>query len=247
MNLIADCRKLNIELDNLSQWETLLDKLPQYPPKSVNCITELGEWPDGGVSPFHRHCSQLYPCFQSFDPLFETNGKLRQAAKGTVWAKIVGTDHGEKTSFSRTQCGIAAAWLGMPEEAYDRLKAWATLRSIEPSMITSHDPYGQIFNTDGNGGIPQIVATMLIKKNQLGELELLQALPKEFSTGSIRGLRVPSGFEVNLAWNAGKLQQVQIKSLIGGHLKLHYGKQIASFDTEPGQIITLNDQLTNPH
>jgi len=243
VNLIADCRKLNIESDNLPKWETLLGKLPQYPPKSVNFMTELGEWPDGGVSPFHRHCSQLYPCFQSFDPIFETDGKLRQAAKGTVRAKIVGTDNGEKTSFSRVQCGLAAAWLGMPEEAHDRIKACATLRSMEPSMITSHDPYGQIFNTDGNGGIPQIVATMLIKKNHLGELELLQALPTEWPQGSIKGLRAPGGFEVSLEWAGGKLQHAQIKSLIGSPLKLKYGKQTADFDTKSGQIITLNDQL----
>jgi alpha-L-fucosidase 2 len=46
-NLIAACRELNIEGENIPKWEALLVKLPAYP---INGRGELAEWPGGGVS-----------------------------------------------------------------------------------------------------------------------------------------------------------------------------------------------------
>jgi hypothetical protein len=60
---------LNVEGENLPKWEALLAELPAYP---VNDKGQLAEWPRDGVSERHRHHSQLYPCFQSFDSLLET-------------------------------------------------------------------------------------------------------------------------------------------------------------------------------
>jgi hypothetical protein len=240
--LIADCRTLNIEQDNIPRWEALLAKLPVYSTTKDGFLPEFAG--SNGMIAKHRHHSQLYGCFQSFDPLFETNATLRSAAQATVRGKVAGSDGGgEQSSFGRVQCGISAAYLGLPEEAYGRLKVMAVKRSMNPSLITSHEPNSGIFNTDGNGGIPQIVDTMLLKKNQLGELELLQALPKEWPKGSIKSLRALGGLEVNLEWADGKLLQAQITSLIGGPLKVRYGNQCVSFDTKPGQSITLNGSL----
>ncbi len=163
-NLIAACRELGVEQENSAKWEALRAKLPEYP---VNDRGELTEWPTGEVVAGHRHHSQLYPCFQSFDPLFETNAELRKAAQATVRAKIAGSDGGgEQSSFGRIQCGVAAAFLGMAEEAYGRLKAMAVKRSMHPSLITSHEPNADILNADGNGGIPQIVNAMLLQSHE---------------------------------------------------------------------------------
>ena len=78
--LIAACRELKIEQENLPKWEALLAKLPPYP---ISDQGELAEWPGGGVSAGHRHHSQLYPCFQSLDPLLETDATLWKAAQAT--------------------------------------------------------------------------------------------------------------------------------------------------------------------
>ncbi len=198
-NLIAACRELKLEQDNLSTWESLLAKLPAYP---VNDRGELAEWPGGGVSAEHRHHSQLYPCFQSFDPLFEVNPALRAAAQTTVRAKIAGSDGGgEQSLFGRVQCGVSAAFLGLPEEAYSRLQGMAVKRSMNPSLITSHEPNASILNTDGNGGIPQIVNTMLAF-SQPGRLDLLPALPAAWPRGEIRGILARGQITISrLAWD----------------------------------------------
>jgi alpha-L-fucosidase 2 len=144
----------------------------------------------------------LYPCFQSFDPIFETTPALWRAAQATVRAKIAGSDGGgEQSSFGRVQSGVSAAFLRMPEEAYGRLKVMAVKRSMYPSLITSHEPNADIYNTDGNGGIPQIVNTMLAF-SQPGRLDLLPALPAEWPQGEIRGTLARGHVTINrLAWD----------------------------------------------
>ncbi len=206
LKLITACRELNIERDSIAKWQALLDKLPPYP---LTAQGELAEWPDGRLVPKHRHHSQLYPCFQSFDPIFETDAGLRKAAQASVRAKVAGSDGGgEQSSFGRIQCGAAAAYLGMAEEAYGRLKVMAVKRSMNPSLITSHEPNGGIFNTDGNGGIPQIVNTMLVFSRP-GRLDLLPALPAEWPVGEIRGILGRGQITIDrLAWDkpAGTVQ-----------------------------------------
>lgn len=180
----------------------LLTKLPPYP---VNANGELAEWPDGRLVPQHRHHSQLYPCFQIFDPLFETDAALRKAAQASVRAKIAGSDGGgEQSSFGRVQCGVAAAYLGMAEEAYGRLQVMAVKQSMTPSLITSHEPNGGILNTDGNRGIPQIANTMLLSSRP-GRIDLLPALPKSWPSGKVTGLPARGGFEVDMEWKDGNL------------------------------------------
>ena len=235
-NLIAACRRLKIEEENLSNWESLLAKLPPYP---FNDRGELPEWPAGSVVAGHRHHSQLYPCFQSFDPLFETDAGLRKAAQATVRAKIAGSDGGgEQSSFGRVQCGVAAAFLGMPEEAYGRLQVMAVKRSMNLSLITSHEPNAGIFNTDGNGGIPQIVNTMLLqsKVRPAGpealvsdlpyEIYLLPALPKAWPTGKVTGLRARGGFTVDIEWRDGKVVDYRITAREARPVKVHANNEV---------------------
>lgn len=204
-NLIRFSRQLGIEKENINKWESLLSKLPNYP---INNGT-LTEWQDHGTTSNHRHHSQLYPCFQSFDPLFESNKALRAAAQSAIHLKIDGLDgeteaKGQLSSFSRIQCGISAAYLGMAEEAYGRLEIMATKRNMNYSLITSHDPQAYIYNTDGNGGIPQIVATMLAF-SRVNSVDLLRALPEAWPSGSIKGLNLACGCTIDIDWEKGKL------------------------------------------
>ena len=83
--------------------------------------------------------------------------------------------------------GISAAYLGMGEKAYNRLKVMTVKRLMNPSLSTSHEPKAGIFNTDGNGGIPQVVNTMLVF-SRLGRLDLLPALTGEWPKVEIDGI-----------------------------------------------------------
>lgn len=232
-NLIRYSKQLNFETQNLAKWEQLMEKLPKLNLK--NGI--LGEFQDGKIESQHRHHSQFYGCYQSFDIAFEKNPIYRIAAQNSLRLKIYGSDYanGEQSSFGRVQSGISAAYLGMPNEAYNRLKVMAVKQSMEPSLITSHEPNQVIFNTDGNGGIPQIVSTMLLQSRP-DVIKMLPALPKEWPSGKITGMLAQGGFEVTIEWKEGELKRVLLKSNKGNPTKLIYKEKITTVDLKKGEV-----------
>ena len=239
-SLISSCRQLGIEQENIPKWETMLAKLPPYP------ITKDGvipEFPGGRLFAGHRHYSQLYGCYQSFEPAFLEPGPLREAAKKTVLEKQAAIEKGKQRSgFARVQSSVAAAFLGMPESAYDQLRLLATQKHMHNSLMTGHDPGPHIFNVDANGGVPGIVS-MLLMQSHGGELQLLPALPAAWPNGKVTGIRVRGGFEVDLEWSEGKLQRAKIHSHAGQPLKIRSGSEVANFDIAKGKSITLDGSL----
>ncbi len=76
-----------------------------------------------------------------------------------------------------------------------------------------------------------------------GPIHLLPALPKAWPNGHVIGLRARGGFEVDIHWRNIKLDHANIKSIIGGSCKVHYGHKTVEFETEPGNIYELNNYL----
>ena len=196
--LIAGCRDLGTDADSIPKWQAMIDKLPAY---RINDKGELAEWITGDNPERygHRHCSHLYPAFQSFELTPEKHPELWEAARKATQAKV--DAGGEKSSFNRMQSGIAAAYLRMPEAAWRQFSVMATLNNMYPSMITSHEPNGGILNTDGNGSIPELLHMMLFF-SWPGRLDLLPALPDALPTGTLRGVRARGQIRLdNLTWN----------------------------------------------
>ncbi|RMF92941.1 MAG: hypothetical protein D6741_14365 [Planctomycetota bacterium] len=238
--LIAACRELGIEQENVPRWEALLAKLPPYP---VNEQGQLAEWPDGRLTPGHRHHSQLVGCFQTFDPVFETSPELRKAAQLSVKAKIQGADGGgEQSSFGRVQAGISSAYLGLAEEAYSRLEVMGVKQSMYHSLITSHEPPARIYNTDGNGGIPQIVCLMLAF-SRTDRLDLLPALPKAWPSGSIRGMYTRCGCKVDITWDDGKLVRAVLHAKRDSEFTLRYGGKSRTVRMKAGDTLAVDGDL----
>jgi hypothetical protein len=67
-------------------------------------------------------------------------------------------------------------------------------------LTTTHDG-GRIFNLDASGGLPALVAAMLLGST-LDTLTVLPALPAEWERGCVTGLRARGGLVVDrLAWD----------------------------------------------
>jgi len=200
-NLISASKTLNIESDNISKWENMIKKLPDYRINKLGELAEFGD-PKMGESYGHRHHSQLYPVFQSYEFTPEETPLLWDASKKILIKKMAIIKGGERSSFGRTQAGLSAAYLRMGEEAYELLRRQLCGGHFFPSLVASHDPNQTIFNVDGNGGFPEIVDNMLIFSRNGDVLDLLSALPKAWPKGEIRGILARGELKINrFAWN----------------------------------------------
>ena len=201
-SLIRACRALESDTESIPKWEAMLKKLPDY---RINSDGGLAEWvPEGGGEYYkHRHLSHLHACYEALeDPALDEDSRMWAAAQEATRRRIHA--NGEVSSHGRMHTGLAAAHLGMGEEAFGRIQVMATGGSIYASLMCSHEPKGRIFNLDANGAMPEIANRMLVRSHP-GVLDLLPALPKAWPKGEIRGIRARQQIHINnLAWDAGE-------------------------------------------
>lgn len=225
-NCISASELLNVDQAFRNQLVELRGKLPRL---QIGKHGQIQEWLEDydEAEPGHRHISHLFALHPGRQISPHTTPNLAKAAKVTLDRRLqFGGGH---TGWSRAWIINMWARLEEGELAYRNLLALLQSSTL-PNLFDNHPP----FQIDGNFGGTAGVAELLIQSHH-NEIRLLPALPKQWKNGKVSGLKARGGFEVNILWKEGELQEAVVHSLNGNAAVIVYQGETITLETEAGQ------------
>lgn len=223
--------------------KSLRNRLPK---PEIGKHGQIMEWAEDydEAEPGHRHISQLFALYPADIITKRHTPALAEAAKATILRRLA--HGGGHTGWSRAWIINMWARLHEGEQVGENITALLA-HSTNINMLDMHPP----FQIDGNFGGGAGIAEALLQSHS-GELHVLPALPKDWESGSVRGIIARGGFEVGFEWERGRITEMTVLSkcgnpcvIVGSGVTVYCGGDIvpaedngdtARFDTERDKV-----------
>jgi len=221
-NTIQASEELGVDADYRKKLTSMRDKL--VGPR-IGKWGQLQEWMIDRDDPKnqHRHVSHMFAVYPGRQISRSKTPEFAEAAAVSLKARGFGTVVGWSNAWK------TALWARLldAQNAYTFYHKEVSANAY-PNLWNGCWP-GRVFQIDGNFGITAGAIEMLLHSHA-GEIHLLPALPKEWSTGSVSGLRARGGLEVDLEWKDGKATAAVLRATVDGKhtLRAPRGQQIDS-------------------
>lgn len=148
----------------------------------------------------HRHLSHLYGIYPS-DTVTEESPYYEAARKSLEYRLVNGGGH----------TGWSCAWIinlfarfKNSDKVEEYLNVMIT-HSTYPNMFDAHPP----FQIDGNFGVTAGIAEAIVQSHN-GKIELLPAIPKSWTKGRVKGLKIRGNKTLDISWENGEITESNI-------------------------------------
>ena len=184
----------------------------------------LEDWDMDVPEIHHRHVSHLYGLYPSRQITPEATPDLAAAARRSL--EIRGD---EATGWGIGWRINLWARLRQAEHAYDVLKLLLHPDRSYRNLFDAHPP----FQIDGNFGGAAGILEMLVQSNGR-TIDLLPALPQEFHSGQVRGIRARGGVALDMSWSGGSPTAVTAHCSVAFEGEIRVDDRVIAASLAPG-------------
>ena len=242
---IKSCEILGIDSDKRQRWTAMQDCLPEF---KIGPDGRLLEWNEEKeeVEPGHRHFSHLYGLYPSelftrekrplqYDACKKAlEFRLRQGAAETGWGNAWAA-----CMFARFGDGKAVI-----SHLFRLVNNFTTASMLDMCPLGPGQP--NVFQVDGNLGFVAAVVETIVRFTD-GKIHLLNAVPDEWKSGYLKGIKIPGGHTVNVSWHNGKLTECEIEFGFENQVAVVVDGICKSLSGKPGEITCiLSNKSYNP-
>lgn len=231
---------LGVDAEEVIKWKDTLEKLS---PIEIGQSGQVKEWyheteiNSVNDTRKHRHLSNLLGLYPG--NLFDTEEKKNAAYVSLMNKQFgrVGTKLNPEGGWTYAQMMNTWARLGNGDNAYFSFERMIQNRLYD--NLFDYHKYGKYgaFQIDANYGCTAGVCEMLVQSN-LGYIEILPALPKEWSSGSFEGITAEGAFEIDARWENMKLTGACVTSRKGQKCKIKISDDISVTDENKAGIVS---------